>query len=76
MARKRKTDPALPKSIAQLQVRWREVKVLSVMNVLEHLLDQGFPRDLINRVVESNPQPLLVQNNNNNPLHILAEAAL
>ena len=78
MVRKRKTDKAMPKSLQDLKARWNEVKVLSKMNAIEHLLHQGFPRDMIDSVLELRSGAPTNDNiaTNFNPLNMLADAAL
>ena len=76
MARKRRLDKAMPKTVLELKSRWQEVKVLSVMNAYEHLLDHGFPRDMIDIVLASKPKSIPNEEPDctSNPLHLLAEA--
>ena len=80
MARKRRLDKALPKTVEELRQRWKDVKVLSVMNSYEHLLDHGFSRDLIDIYMSSQQEATTVPrdgnpDNTNNPLHLLAHTA-
>ena len=52
IARKRKSDKALPKSLEDLKVRWKQVMILSELNTVEHLLQLGYSRELIDTVME------------------------
>ena len=75
MARKRKTDKAMPKAMSELKIRWKEVKVLSEMNAIEHLLHQGYPREMIDIVLESRSNEPTAATDFN-ALNMLAEAAI
>ena len=81
MSLKRKSDKAMPKGIQELRQRWKEVKVLSRMNVFEHLLDQEYPRDLVDIAIQATPEPQQQAPSNNeaqqeqSPLHLLAATA-
>ena len=80
MSLKRKSDKTMPKGIQELRKRWKEVKVLSRMNVFEHLLDQGYPRELVDVVIQGTQQPQEQSPSNEvaqeqSPLHLLAATA-
>ena len=80
MSLKRKSDKAMPKGIQELHQRWKEVKVLSRMNVFEHLLDQGYPRDLVDITIQATQEPQQQSPSNNeaqqqSPLHLLPATA-
>ena len=76
MVRKRRTDKAMPKSLEELKLRWKEVKVLSEMNDVEHLLQQGFPREMIDAVVMESSGNVETAGTNFSALNMLADAAV
>jgi hypothetical protein len=80
MVRKRKSDGALPKTLDDLKSRWMEVRVLSEMNEVEHLLNQGYTREMIDIVLLgndlNNTQNNEVSPANLNALTMLANVAV
>ena len=82
MVRKRKSDKALPKTLEELKCRWMEVQVLSEMNEVEHLLNQGYTREMIDIVLLDQNNEVLDQNNevsttaNFDALTMLADVAV
>ena len=61
--------------MSKVKIRWKEVKILSEINAIEHLLHQGYPREMIDIVLESHcnePTPAT----DFNALNMLVEAAI